>query len=277
MHCTWLNLNKIDGISILQSANKQGNPSFHFHAPGSKRGYPCTQTASAVPKYFPRLLQFCTGYRIWHASLAWKRKTGEKRWFSHSLKCPNTSNPFRYYYTNCYNMTSDLFTVFWPHVHRRTLNVDNGRRRQKMSVPWDLRVDGCFFVVFLFVLLLLFNCMKLTTFSFFLFLYTISKHKKSFFFNRKYNFRFVDQKWKNLYCRSKVHKVCKFNSLLVFVYWWLFFFNTKFATAVQFKPVSAVSKNPRNPLVLGLQPKVGSFLQHVGPHFIPIRFLQGGK
>ena len=71
----WLNLNKISGISTFQSAHKQGNPSFHFHAPGSKRRYPCTQTAPAVPKYFSRLLQFCTGYRIWHASRAWKRKT----------------------------------------------------------------------------------------------------------------------------------------------------------------------------------------------------------
>ena len=60
----WQNLNKIGEISILQSAHKQGNPSFPFHAPGSKRRYPCTQTASAVPKYFPCLLQFCTGYRI---------------------------------------------------------------------------------------------------------------------------------------------------------------------------------------------------------------------
>ena len=60
----WLNLNKIGDISILQSAHKQGNPSFHFHAPGSKRRYPCTQTAWAVPKYFLCLLQFCTGYRI---------------------------------------------------------------------------------------------------------------------------------------------------------------------------------------------------------------------
>ena len=60
----WLNLSKIGAISILQSAHKQGNPSFYFHALGSKRRYPCTQTASAVPKYFPCLLQFCTGYRI---------------------------------------------------------------------------------------------------------------------------------------------------------------------------------------------------------------------
>ena len=45
-------------MSILQSADKHGNPSFHFHAQGSKRRYPCTQTASAVSKYFPYLLQF---------------------------------------------------------------------------------------------------------------------------------------------------------------------------------------------------------------------------
>ena len=33
----WLNVIKIGGRSILQSAHKQGNPSFHVHAPGSKR------------------------------------------------------------------------------------------------------------------------------------------------------------------------------------------------------------------------------------------------
>ena len=48
-----MNLNKISEISISQSADKQGNLSFHFHAPGSKRRYPCVQTASAVLKCFP--------------------------------------------------------------------------------------------------------------------------------------------------------------------------------------------------------------------------------
>ena len=54
----WRNLNKIGVISILQSADQQGNPSFHFHAPGSKRRYPCTQTASAVPNFFPVCFSF---------------------------------------------------------------------------------------------------------------------------------------------------------------------------------------------------------------------------
>ena len=88
----WLNVNKLGGKSILLS--EQDNPAFHFHAPGSKRRYPCTQTASAVPKYFPCLLQFCTGYHIRHASRAWKRKTSEKRSFSHNKKYPDTINTF---------------------------------------------------------------------------------------------------------------------------------------------------------------------------------------
>ena len=90
----WLNLNKIGGISILRSAKKknQGNTSFHFPSPGSKRRYPCSQTASAVLKYFPCLLQFCTGYCFWHASRVWKRKTSKKRWFTHSWKYPDTTN-----------------------------------------------------------------------------------------------------------------------------------------------------------------------------------------
>ena len=92
----WLNLNKIGQISILQSAHKQGNPSFRFHAPSSKRRYPCTQTASTVPKYFPCLLQFCSGYRIWHASRVWKRKTSEKRYVHTAKNIEIQPTLFRY-------------------------------------------------------------------------------------------------------------------------------------------------------------------------------------
>ena len=46
----WLNLNKIDEIFFcLQSAHKQGNPSFHFHAPGSK---PMHTNSIGCPKIF---------------------------------------------------------------------------------------------------------------------------------------------------------------------------------------------------------------------------------
>ena len=91
----WLNLNKINGISILQSADKQGNPLFPFHAPLSKRRYSYTLTASAVPKCFPCLLQLRTGYRIWYASQFWKRKTSGKKVHFHTAKnIPSTSNTF---------------------------------------------------------------------------------------------------------------------------------------------------------------------------------------
>ena len=49
----WLNLNKINVISILQSADKQSNPSFHFHAPGSKRKYPCNANSIGCPIIAP--------------------------------------------------------------------------------------------------------------------------------------------------------------------------------------------------------------------------------
>ena len=48
-----LNLNKINEISILQSADKQGNPSFHFHAQGSKRRCPRTQQHRLSQNIFP--------------------------------------------------------------------------------------------------------------------------------------------------------------------------------------------------------------------------------
>ena len=39
---------KILTISILQSADKQGNLSFHTHALGSKCRYPCTQKNNGI-------------------------------------------------------------------------------------------------------------------------------------------------------------------------------------------------------------------------------------
>ena len=83
-------LNKIGAISILQSAHKQGNPSFHFHAPGSKRRYPCTQAASAVPKYFPVRSSFV----LVIASDMHLEPENEKRSFSHNYKYPGTIHAF---------------------------------------------------------------------------------------------------------------------------------------------------------------------------------------
>ena len=67
----WLHLNKIGVISILQLAHKQGNLSFHFHAPGSKR----IQTASAVQNTSP----VCSSFVLVIASDMHLEPESEKR------------------------------------------------------------------------------------------------------------------------------------------------------------------------------------------------------
>ena len=133
----WLNVNKIN--KYLQSAHKQGNPSFHFHAPGSKRRYPCTQTASAVPKYFLYLLQFCTAYRIWHEKKKRKGKKRAKTVDFHTAKNiqiqPTVFHCFGRILINWtptyFLLTSDLFTVVWPVP---------GRERRCHTLPNPLSV-----------------------------------------------------------------------------------------------------------------------------------------
>ena len=90
------------------------------------------------PKIFsPCLLQYCTGYRIWHASRAWKRKTSEKRaknvHFHTTKNIQIQSTLWGYFWTNSYKMTSDLFTVVW-HVQPRSIgpslsNVTSASRK----------------------------------------------------------------------------------------------------------------------------------------------------
>ena len=118
---------------FLQPAHKQGNPSFHFHAPGSKRRYPCTQTASANPKYFPCRLQFCTGYRIWHCISSMKAKNERKTFIFTQLKISRYNPHFAIFRTNSYKLTSDLFTVVWP-VHTLSLFFS----WQQYAVFWHL-------------------------------------------------------------------------------------------------------------------------------------------
>ena len=50
MHCGWI---ETKSISILQSVDRQVNPSFHIHVPGPERRYRCTQTTSVVQKIVP--------------------------------------------------------------------------------------------------------------------------------------------------------------------------------------------------------------------------------
>ena len=115
------------------------------HAPGSKRRYPCTQTASAVQKYFPRLLQFCTSYRIWHASRAWKWTTARNLDFHTAKNIQLQANSFSLFLDEPYKLTSDLFTVVWPAslswrtvCHQSRLEVKGtGPLKQFSSNSWQ--------------------------------------------------------------------------------------------------------------------------------------------
>ena len=75
----WLNLNKINEISILQSADKQGNPSFYFSAPGSKRRYHALKqhrlSKIMTPFCFSFVLVFASDMHLEPES----EKTSEKR------------------------------------------------------------------------------------------------------------------------------------------------------------------------------------------------------
>ena len=72
----WLNLNKIAEITILQSADKQGNPSFHFDAPGSKRIY---TNALKQPRLFQNISPVCSSFALAIASDMHLESESEKR------------------------------------------------------------------------------------------------------------------------------------------------------------------------------------------------------
>ena len=72
----WLNLNKNGWISILQSAHKHGNPSFHFHAPGSKREY---IYALKQPRLSQNISPVCSSFVLVIASDMHPESQSEKR------------------------------------------------------------------------------------------------------------------------------------------------------------------------------------------------------
>ena len=103
----WLNLDKIDEIIILQSAHKQGNLSFHFHAPGSKRRYPCTQTASRLSQ---NISPVCSSFVLVIASdMHFESESDTQQKISRYN--PHFFAIFRRILRIKCKMTSDLFTV----------------------------------------------------------------------------------------------------------------------------------------------------------------------
>ena len=58
---------------------------------------PALKQNRLTQKTSPRLLQFCSGYRIWHASRAWKRKTRKNVDFHTANNVQKQATPFHYF------------------------------------------------------------------------------------------------------------------------------------------------------------------------------------
>ena len=74
-----LNLSKIKEVSILQSADKQGNPSFHFHALGSN----ANTHALKQHRLSRNMSPVCSSFVLVIASDMHLEPESEKRLFSH--------------------------------------------------------------------------------------------------------------------------------------------------------------------------------------------------
>ena len=103
----WLNLNKINGKNILQSADKQGTPSFHFHAPGSKRRYHALKQHWLCQNSSP----VCFSFVPVIASDMHLEPESENRAANVDF---HTAKNILIQAKLAYSMTSDLFTVVWP-------------------------------------------------------------------------------------------------------------------------------------------------------------------
>ena len=106
----WLNLNKIDKFFFYNQHINKVTPHSTFMRRAQKRRYPCTQTASAVPKYFPCLLQFL--YWLSHLTCISNLKAENERKTFTQLKISRYNQHFFAIFRPIfYKLTSDLFTV----------------------------------------------------------------------------------------------------------------------------------------------------------------------
>ena len=124
-----------------------GNPSFHFHAQGSKRRCPRTQQHRLSQNIPP----VCSSFVLVIASdmhLEPESEIRAKNVDFHTAKNIQLQpTRFRYFETNSYQLTSDLFTVVRPVSHRhnasKTLSSDRlepllacvGRLAHKTLIP----------------------------------------------------------------------------------------------------------------------------------------------
>ena len=102
----WLNLNKIDIITFLQSVHKQGfmrraqNADTH-----ARKQHRLSQNISPVGSSFVRVI--ASDMHLEHES----EKRAENVHFHTPKNIQIPSTLFRYFYTNSDELTSDLFTV----------------------------------------------------------------------------------------------------------------------------------------------------------------------
>ena len=99
----WLNLNKIGAISILQSAHKQGNPSFHFFL---RRAQNADTHALEQPRLSQNMSPVCTSFVLVIASDMHLESESEKRAKNVDLHTAKNIHP---YTLNTFSLFLDEF------------------------------------------------------------------------------------------------------------------------------------------------------------------------
>ena len=110
----WLNLNKMSGISILWLANKV-TPHFTF----MRRAENADTHALKQPRLSRNISPAGSSFVLVIASNMHLEPESEKRWLSHSLKISRyTQHLIAIFRRIPIKLTSDLFTLVWPHAQK---------------------------------------------------------------------------------------------------------------------------------------------------------------
>ena len=125
---------------ILQSADKQGNPSCHIHAPGSKRTIPmhaCSingPTSTLIPAAsFHQILHLTCSLSLEAKSECKKKKKKDK--IFHSAKNVNNSKKqdILYFQPKAFSLTSDIIIQNTLEIKRTLFNKTKQDKTCKLS------------------------------------------------------------------------------------------------------------------------------------------------
>ena len=110
-------LNKINGIYILQLTHKQSHPSFHFHAQAQN----ANTHALKQHRLSENMFTVCSTFVLVIASdmhlESPKRKTSENRWFSH------TNSSVRHLIPYCLCLFFFYFFFWWLFITNHSLSL----------------------------------------------------------------------------------------------------------------------------------------------------------